>query len=436
MDITLKSSSGTTSPLLPNERPLRLLYLVHQFYPEYRNGTEKFVLQLAQSMQNRGHQVQVVAYRVGGLRRWQRWRRWFGADFWQQDYRYAGMQVLTVRHLRRPSAYYQQVTDETQRAFARRCLQAWRPDVVHVGHAMRMSGFVWAAHDLGIPTVLTLTDYWLLCPKFKLINSRDGICHGPAQGVACSQDCPELDSTFIQQRLALAAQIVRGADAVVAPSRHLAQVFHQEWPWLTPQIIPHGIQPWTHNTRSYGRDDALVFAYAGSLTRHKGVQTLIAAFRGVQSVAARLAIYGAGPNEATLRALAADDPRIQFCGVYDEQGASRVFGTMDVLAAPSLWSENRPFVVHEALASGVPVIVSAVGGMVEAVEDGITGFVTPPGDVAALRALLQRLVDAPEQLNTLKERLAGLTIPPPAMEADAYAAIYRNIHGQHNASPF
>ena len=359
----------------PGERPLRLLYLAHQFYPEFRSGTEKFVLQLAQSMQSRGHEVQVVAYRVGGLRRWQRWRRWLGADFWQKRYAYGGVPVLALRHLQRRAAHHQQVADEVQRAFARRFLQRWRPDLVHVGHAMRVSGFVWAAHDLGIPTVLTLTDYWLLCPKIVLVNSRGSLCAGPAQGAACRRDCPDLDADFVQRRLALAETLVRRAACMVAPSLHLAQVFQQEWPWLTPPVVPHGIQAWTQNARRYMPGDALRFAYAGSLSQHKGVHTLIEAFRGVESASVRLHIYGAGPFEGALRALAAGDPRIEFCGVYDEQAASRVFGTIDVLVAPSVWPENRPFVVHEALASGVPAIVSAVGGMAEAVEDGLQ-FVT------------------------------------------------------------
>jgi glycosyltransferase involved in cell wall biosynthesis len=434
MDMAVRLLSGKASPIRTSECPLRLLYLAHQFYPEYRNGTEKFVLQLAQSMQSRGHQVQVVTYRTGGLRRWQRWRQWLGVNFWQQRDTYAGVPVLAVRHSRRPPAYHQQVDDEAERTFARRFLQKWRPDLIHVGHTMRMSGFVWAAHDLGIPTVLTLTDYWLICPKALLVNSRGALCDGPVQGLACRSDCPDLSPDFVSRRLALAENLVRQAACVVAPSRHLAQVFQREWPWLALQVVPHGVLPWAHNSRRYARDDGLVFAYAGSLTWHKGVHTLIEAFRGVQAGTARLTIYGAGPDEAALRGLADDDPRIQFGGVYTEQDASQVFGTTDVLVAPSEWAENRPFVVHEALASGVPVIISAVGGMVDAVADGITGFVTPPGDVAALRAVLQRLAEAPEQLNQLKDRIAMLAIPTPAMEADAYAAIYRTVRGQHDAT--
>jgi glycosyltransferase involved in cell wall biosynthesis len=100
---------------------------------------------------------------------------------------------------------------------------------------------------------------------------------------------------------------------------------------------------------------------------------------------------------------------------------------MDVLVAPSIWAENRPFAVYEALASGVPVVVSAIGGMTETVADGVTGCIVPPGDVPALRAALQRLADRPEQLNQFKDKIADLTLPSPTAEADAYAIIYQSI---------
>jgi len=411
------------------QRPLRLLYLVHQFYPDYRNGTEKFALQLAQSMQRSDQRVQMITYGGRSFKGQQRLWRWLGIPWLQQRYSYAGVPVLALRHARRQPHYHDQIEDESQRVLARRFLRRWRPDVVHVCHAMRVSGFVWAAHDLGIPTLLTLTDYWLLCPKFTLVNSLGDFCSGPAQGSACRQTCPELDADFVRRRLALAEQLVRGAAAVIAPSAYLAQVFEREWPWLKPQLVPHGIQPWTQNRRQVAENTPLNFVYAGSFTRHKGVHILIEAFRGVQSATAQLRLYGKGPYEAALRAQAAGDPRIHFCGVYTEQEAGQVFGAMDVLVAPSIWPENRPFVVHEALASGVPVVVSAAGGMVEGIEHGVTGLVVPPGDPAALQVALQDLVECPQQLHAFKAALRALALPTVEAETAAYEALYRQVLG-------
>ena len=404
------------------QRPLRLLYLVHQFYPESRWGTERFVLQLARAMQQRGHQVQIVTYQLKH-RRFD-WRR-LVMKLSQHQYRYEGIPVLGLRYTREPVNLSWLMHDETMTVFARRYLETWRPDIVHAGHPMRMTGFIQAAQTSGIPTIVTLTDYWMICPKYTLLNSRGEMCSGPAHGAVCAQDCPEIPLAFIQERLGEAEQLLRHMRCVVSPSRYLARVFQQELPWLAPQVIPHGIHPWTRNERRYAAGAPLVFAYAGSLRRAKGVHILIEAFRRVPSATARLRIYGSGRDGAGFRQQAVGDQRIEFCGSYTEKQAALVFAGMDVLVAPAVWPENHPFAVHEAIACNVPVVVSAAGGMTEAVRHGINGFCVPPGDPSALSRILQQVVDRPEQLNGLKVALAETPISTLEEEVAAYEDLYR-----------
>ncbi len=401
---------------------LRILYVAHQFYPEFHHGTEKFVLHMAQAAQQAGHRVQVVTWRIKGRVRW--WQRF--QTVVARSYRHEGIPVTAVRLARgRPDRW------TLQRGplgpFARRCIARLRPQLVHVGHAMRMADFVLAAQDMNIPMIMTLTDYWLLCPKITLLNSRGERCAGPAGGAACARDCPDLPEGLAAVRLPLAHDLLRRAGCVAAPSHFLRQVFMQEWPDLDIRVIRHGVPRWTANTRRRQAGELLVIAYAGSLTRHKGVHTLIEAFVGVSGADVRLHIWGDGPEAAALRQMAAHDARITFCGVYGPERAPAVFAGMDVLAAPSLWHENNPFVVNESLACGVPVIASAVGGMCEMVQDGLNGVLTPPGDAAALRAALQQWADDPARLAALKAGVRPEAIPTPAQEAAAYAALYQEV---------
>jgi glycosyltransferase involved in cell wall biosynthesis len=62
---------------------------------------------------------------------------------------------------------------------------------------------------------------------------------------------------------------------------------------------------------------------------------------------------------------------------------------------PSIWPEPQPVVTFEAMACGRPVVASATGGLIEAVIDGETGLLVPPGDVSALREALRRLLSDP-----------------------------------------
>ena len=74
---------------------------------------------------------------------------------------------------------------------------------------------------------------------------------------------------------------------------------------------------------------------------------------------------------------------------------------MDVLVVPSIWPENSPFVIQEALLSGVPVVASRIGGIPELVDDGRNGLLFEPRDVDGSAPRAARLLDEPGLLDTL-----------------------------------
>jgi glycosyltransferase involved in cell wall biosynthesis len=98
---------------------------------------------------------------------------------------------------------------------------------------------------------------------------------------------------------------------------------------------------------------------------------------------------GAGPLEAAVRRrVAQSDGAVQFLGVVEDI-KEHVAG-LDVLVVPSR-QDGRPIVVLEALALGVPVLATRIGGLPELVRDGETGFLCEPGDVDGFRDRLYAL---------------------------------------------
>ncbi|PWU18672.1 MAG: hypothetical protein C5B48_14510 [Candidatus Rokuibacteriota bacterium] len=93
--------------------------------------------------------------------------------------------------------------------------------------------------------------------------------------------------------------------------------------------------------------------------------------------------------------------RVTFTGWRED--ARGLIAAFDVLAVPSRY-EGFPLVALEGMSAGVPVIASAVGGLVEAIEDGETGILVPPDDVEALRAALARLLEDPDERARLGAR--------------------------------
>lgn len=78
-------------------------------------------------------------------------------------------------------------------------------------------------------------------------------------------------------------------------------------------------------------------------------------------------------------------------GKYKRPEVAKVFSEIDVLVVPSLWYENSPLVIHEAFATGTPVLVSGIGGMAELVADGRGGLTFTVGSVQDLAAKMQKL---------------------------------------------
>jgi glycosyltransferase involved in cell wall biosynthesis len=405
---------------------MKLLYVIHQFYPEFSSGTEKFLLNLSSAMQRDGHPVHVVTYTYQ-----ERDTRKHG-DLLVREYSYRGIPVTSVRHAKIPIDINTAWSGPAIAEFANDVLGKNKPDMVHLAHPMRLGGFAEAAEKIGIPYILTLTDFWTICPKINLETSSGKLCAGPQRGDECSRSCPELEQEAVRTRLRQSSHMIENAKAVVAPSRFVASLFQAEFPRVKIAVIPHGIRPPRSlpPPRPYHTSDKLVFGYAGGLAPHKGVHVLISAFRAVTGTA-ELRIYGDHFQQpdyfALLKETAGGDTRIRFCGTYSNEQLDSIFQELDILVVPSVSYETYSLSTHEALARRIPVLGARLGAIHEAVQDGNSGWTFLPGDTRDLKRKIEELVARPEQLAEMKAKLA--THITPMVEEEAY--LYQRIYRQH-----
>lgn len=148
--------------------------------------------------------------------------------------------------------------------------------------------------------------------------------------------------------------------------------------------------------------------YAGVLIPRKGVHYLIRAFSIVATEfpQARLVIIGGAENAPYAEGLKSAvskldlDGRVEFVGEMSQVALAQRMRRGLVFVLPSV-SEALGRVVVEAMATGTPVIASRVGGIPEMVQDGITGFLVPPGDEELLAAKLRWVLSYPEQASAM-----------------------------------
>jgi glycosyltransferase involved in cell wall biosynthesis len=139
------------------------------------------------------------------------------------------------------------------------------------------------------------------------------------------------------------------------------------------------------------------------LSPEKGIDVAIRAVGEIDG--AVLDIAGTGPEEASLRRLAESvaPGRVRFHGLVDKTEVQRLMLAASVVVVPSRWYENQPMVVLEALARGAPVVGSALGGMPELIDPGVTGDLVPANDPKALAAALRPYVANPEHAFAMRD---------------------------------
>jgi glycosyltransferase involved in cell wall biosynthesis len=178
--------------------------------------------------------------------------------------------------------------------------------------------------------------------------------------------------------------VVRRARAVVVASSALAETARALGAG-TVEVVPAGVELPAAVPAPGEPAHAL---YVGRLAEEKGVRELAEAARGLP-----LVVVGDGPLRELLPQATGFVPH-DLLGPYYERAA--------VVVCPSR-REGFGVACAEAMAHGRPVVAAAVGGLLDLVEDGVTGLLVPPRDPAALRAALERLLGDPE----LRDRLGA-----------------------------
>ncbi len=297
-----------------------------------------------------------------------------------------------------------------------------RPDVIHTHLIDGFSATVWAeAKKRGVKVVHTAHDYHLVCPR-SLLLSKDGerICE--TRSLPC-QAYGSWHSTTLKH-----------LDVFCSPSQFLIDK-HLDFTTLPEDRrvvrngvpLPQGVAARAADSGQRNSERPLEVIYLARLTPEKGVDVVIDAMRSLSPDAPiRLKIAGKGPLEDKVKALAAEDPRVEFLGFVAGEEKHELFSKADALLMPSLWYENAPVVITEAHAYGLGVIGSDLGAIPEFVTHDQTGLLFTPGEGQALAAALSRAAREPELLAKFREngpaRAAALSV---GAMSEAYLEVYQ-----------
>lgn len=369
---------------------MKICYISNMYPPAILGGAEIIVQKMAQAMKKRGHEVIVITtsadnqqhiidndeikvYQLNTTRLYQPY------------------QQTQVNGIKKPLWHLFDLWNNKTKKKVTKILKKEDVDIVHLNNYKGLSMAIFdVTSNLNIPLVFESHDFSLICPRANLIRANNTLCKKP--NFICSQ------YINIQRKL-----LDDNVDLLIAPSNFMINKYHENGFFNNTKStkIPLAIDKKTqHHLKDYTTIDIM---YIGSMGKHKGVDTLINAFKQIPDDNIHLHLVGKGYDLDEFKMMAKDDERITFHGYVNNDEISKFYNMANLIVVPSICYDNSPMVIYESFTHSTPVIGSDIGGIPELINDNVNGHLFKPGDVNDLKNVLKDTIKDTKILQILED---------------------------------
>jgi len=374
---------------------MRILVISNLYPPYYIGGYELACKDVVDGLRKRGHEIVVLTSTYGIDKPMQEdgvyriLNHYF--DFDKRPKR---------RFLSRIDSWKAGYFDWENYRLTKRVIKQVKPDILYLWHLGMLSPSVmFAAESVKIPLVYHIFDYWLK----NVVNNFRVASSGLKQYI---------------KSITISREIRRlGLEHLIFGSERLRQLYIEGGvPLKDTRIIYHGIdaKQYLLSESHTSEEGACKLLYAGRVSPEKGVRIIIEAIstltqKGYEGFS--LSIVGGGSSDyvSELQRLVEENKlkqRIKFWGMQPREEVKDFFQNHDIFIFSSIWEEPFGIVILEAMASGMSVIGTAVGGSKEILVDGENALVYPPRDSEALAEAIYKLANDAELRKRLGKKAA------------------------------
>lgn len=398
---------------------MRIVQAVALFAPDFNGGASLVCRRLGEALVGRGHTVDVLsgfatpdeptgAVHRSALGELGTWRVNVGGAFDPAS----------------PEGFLNPFADA---AFGQ-LLETIRPDVVHLHSLQGLGvGLIHEAARQGVPVVLTMHDWWWLCPCLFRLSPAGWICPRVVDPERCSGGAYPRE--MLERRRAALAQALARVERILVPSAYLRDdLVANGLPAGRIEVQENGLPPpGPQPGAEAGPAEAgvrLLFV-GGAGNRAKGLEVLLEAAVLLGEAPFRLRCHAVAPEEARPWSERLGT-RLECRPAFAPAEIDSVIRSADLLVLPSRMRESFSLVAREALARGLPVVTSDCGGPEEVVRDGVNGRVFASDSAADLAAVLRDLIADPTAVARLRPDPRP-RFRTPDEQAAAAEQVYRSL---------
>jgi len=347
---------------------MRILVLIHEF-PPIGGGGGRVAQDLCRGFSRDGHEVKVLSADLKGI---------------QDDYRELGFTVERIPSIRREAyrADLRAMFGFTLNGFweARKIIKYWQPDLIHVHFAVPAGPIAWLLSKIyRIPYVLT---------------THLGDVPGGA---------PEKTERWFRWIFPITPLIWEGAARVVAVSEHTRKLALKHYS-VNIDVIPNGVDTAQFTPGKITCNEIPRIVFAGRLMEQKNPLLLVRILARLRHLSWICVMLGDGPLRSEVEELIIQHQlgdRISLEGWVNPEIVLQEFAQSDILLMPSR-SEGLPVVGVQALASGLVIVASKVGGFMDLVDEGKNGYLLDPDDEDSFVNSLAVLLASEQKMQTYK----------------------------------
>ena len=347
---------------------MKILLLTYEL-PPVGGGGGRIAQDIAEKLAQRGHEIVIITSHLKGLPK--------------EEILDGGIKIIRVPSLRKEAfrAGFLTMGAYILSAFwaGSRLISIWRPDAIHVHFAVPTGVLAWALSKLNkIPYLLT--------------------AHlGDVPGGA-----PEKTGKWFKWVFPFTKAIWRDAAKVVAVSEFTRHLALKHYP-VEIEVIHNGVDIKALNPGEIKIQSPPRITFAGRLMKQKNPIQIINTLAKLKDLEWDYVLLGDGPLRAEVEEEIAKynlQDRFTLLGWVTPEDVIDWFGKSDILFMPSL-TEGLPVVGVQALAMGLAMVVSNIGGFVDLVDEGKNGFLIDDKD--KYEEVLRELINNPEKLLSFKE---------------------------------